>query len=52
MPEQTAQRELLIKMQAMCTRITTKFGTLISPCERKGQMISWEDWIFFESRRR
>jgi hypothetical protein len=44
--------QLLVTMNAVCTFITTQHGPVVSDAELAGQMISWQDWVFQESRRR
>ncbi|KAI1869945.1 uncharacterized protein JN550_005535 [Neoarthrinium moseri] len=44
--------QLLISVNTICRHITTKLGMLVSFDELEGEMMSWEEWVFYESRRR
>ncbi|KAH7030652.1 uncharacterized protein B0I36DRAFT_322182 [Microdochium trichocladiopsis] len=43
---------LVASITAICATLCARFGQLISPDEIMGQMMSWKDWAFYESRRR
>jgi hypothetical protein len=36
----------------VCNHLSSKFGTFVSSSELNGEMMPWNDWVFFESRRR
>ncbi|KXJ85731.1 hypothetical protein Micbo1qcDRAFT_209783 [Microdochium bolleyi] len=43
---------LVASASAICGTMCARYGQFISPDEIMGQMVSWKDWAFYESRRR